>query len=214
MYKNVVAGDYGVLRILTSGHTEFMSYNRLNQITVRKRGNIGPEKVARLFQLFEEQGFFELGNEYDIYPLAPDDTMVYEDIYYWVRVSAEGRPEKTVVAHEKTRPPNLEEIIAALIDILPQLPDSPVNGTFVIAGDYEILRHKRPAEGEPVLRLDDKSLGEYPILKTALHNAFSLIQVEALEDTKLERVLTDEVGSMEVMFRDKRFAVFLLKEQE
>ena len=214
LYKNVLAGDYGVLRIVTSGHAEFTSYNRLNQITVRKRGDIGPEKVALLFQLLEEAGFFELENEYDIYPLAPDDTRVYEDLYYWVSVSDEGRPEKTVVAHEKARPPNLEEIIAVLLDILPQLPNSPMSGTFIIAGDYEILRHKRPAEGEPILRLDDESLGEYPTLKAALHNAFSLVQVEALEDTKLGGVLTDEVGSMEVMFRDKRFAVFLLKGQE
>jgi len=214
LYKNVVAGDYGVLRILSSGQAEFTGYNGMNHILEHRQGDLGAEGVTRLFRLLEERGFFELEGEYDIYPQDPGDTKVYEDIYYWLKVSVEDRPERTVVAHEKARPPNLAEITTALLDVAGQLPESPVRGTFIIAGDAEILHHKRPVEGEPVLQLDDESVQQYPLLEQALRNPFSLVEGGALEDSRLGEVLTADTGSVEVIFAGKRFAVLLLKGED
>jgi hypothetical protein len=89
-----------------------------------------------------------------------------------------------------------------------------VEGSFLLAGDYQILRYRRPVENEPTLQLEEEGREEYPVLKEALHNPFSLVQVEALEGTKLGDLLTHEAKSAEVILRDNRFVVFLLKGQE
>jgi hypothetical protein len=211
MYINVVAGDYSVLRILSSGQAEFTGYNRLNHILERRRGNLGVEGAARLFRLLEERGFFGLDSEYDVYPQAPGDTTVYEDAYFWVRVSAEGRPERTVVAHEMARPPNLIEITTALLGVVSQLPEVSARGTFVIAGDAEMLHYARLAEGKPDLELGGESVRQYPLLEQALRNPYSLVEVEGLEGAGLGEVLTGEGSTVEVVFEGQRFALLLLK---
>jgi hypothetical protein len=214
LYRNVVAGDYSVLRILSSGRAEFTGYNRLNQILERRQGDLRAEEAARLFQFLREGGFFDLDSEYDVYPQAPDDTKVYEDVYYWLKVSAEGQPEKTVVAHEKASPLNLAEITAAFLSVVPQLPEVPARGTFVIAGDAEMLHHKWGVEGEPVLQLDDESVRQYPLLEQALRNPFSLVEVGTLEGAEPREVLSDEAGPVEVIFAGKRFALLLLRGED
>jgi hypothetical protein len=211
MYINVVAGDYSVLRILSSGQAEFTGYNRLNQILERRQGDLGTEGAARLFRLLEERGFFDLDSEYDVYPQAPGDTTVYEDAYFWVRVSVEGRPERTVVAHEMARPPNLTEITTVLLGVVPQLPEVPARGTFAIAGDAEMLHYARLPEGKPDLELDGESVRQYPLLEQALRNPYSLVEVGTLEGAGLGEVLTGEVGTVEVVFEGQRFALLLLK---
>ena len=214
LYKNVVAGDYGILKIQAEGQVEFTSYNRLNQITAHKLGSVDPQDVDQLYTFIDEKGFFELESEYDIYPLDPDDSMVYEDIYYWLKISVGDQIEKIVVAHEKARPPELIEITDVLIDRTSHLPDVPLSGGYIVAGDPEILLHKRNLQDLPVLELEEINLDEYPRLVEGLNNPYTLIQIDDLHGAGLEKLLDDEIMAMEVVYQDKRYAVLLLKGQE
>ena len=62
--------------------------------------------------------------------------------------------------------------------------------------------------------MDDESVRQCPLLEQALRNPFSLVEVGALEDTRLGDVLTNKVGSTEAVYADKRFAALLLRAED
>jgi hypothetical protein len=211
LYTNVVAGDYSVLRISASGQTEFTNYNALNQILQRGQKNLEAEETAKVFQLLENKGFFGLNREYDVYPQKPADSLVYEDVYYWLKASTKSQPERVVVAHEKARPANLMEITAALSNLVSQLPPVPMSGTFILAGDAEILCHKRPSECERLVQLDDQTVQQYPELEQALRMPFSLITGERLANSRMGQMLKEKPGLVQMIWADKHLAVLLLE---
>ncbi len=210
LYTNIVAGNYSVLHLSSSGESAFIKYGKVNQILTYKKGSISGERVKELYQSMIQKDFYLLESEYDIYPLPDDDTRVYEDIYYLIKVSNSDRADFTVVSHEKALPPNLEAIVNRINEIGQMLPEAPFKGTFLLAGDYEILRHKRPKKNEPSIQLTGSTIEEYPLLRESLQNPFLPINVKNFEGTRLSKVLSPNFGSIEVVWKDERFVVFLL----
>ncbi|MGH2543106.1 MAG: hypothetical protein ACRDIB_09925 [Ardenticatenaceae bacterium] len=209
LFRNVVAGDYGILLLLVDGQVEFTGWNRLNQITMRRQGDIGADEARRIFQLFDEIGFNGLESEYDIYPLPEDDTTVYEDIYYLLQLNAGGEA-KTVLAHEKALPPDLKGAVAPLLDLQEQLPEVPVQGSFLLAGEHAILGYKRFVQEEVILPLDEQEVDQYPLLQAALAHPFSLLPAENLATTKLGEVLSEAQSSVQISLGEQSYDVLLL----
>jgi len=214
-YTSIIYGDFGVLHLSASGRAEFVNYNDLNWIYAHRQGDVGADRAAEIFRLLEQKGFYQLDDEYDIYPLPTDEPeIVYEDWYYAVKVSAAGRPEATVISHHEALPPGLRAIVDSLRETSSTLPERPVEGSYLLAGDYEILRYKRQARHEPTLSVDEEGLEAYPLLKEALERPYSLVQVETLEGTPLGEMLTSKTQSVEVIRGEERSVVFLLTPPE
>jgi len=210
-HTNIIVSHYRILHLSSSGQAEFTEYDKRSWIWMHRQGNVGAGRAAEIFHLLEQRGFYQLDEEYDIYPLPTDEPeIVYEDWYYVVKVSAAGRPDAAVLSHQKALPAELKTIVNTLEETISTLPERRVDGSYILAGDYEILRYKRPVRQEPTLRLDEEGLEAYPLLKKALERAFSPVQIETLEGTKLGEILTDKVGAVEVILGEERFVVLLL----
>jgi hypothetical protein len=214
LYKNVVAGDYSVLNISELGRVEYTSFNRLNQVTDHKLGEIDPQDVENLISLIEENGFYKLESEYDIYPLNPDDTMVYEDIYYWLKLHGKVQESKIVETHEKARTAELIQITDVLIKQTSHLTNAPLLGAYIVAGDPDILFSKRNIETQPGLELEEADLNEHPQLFEALLHPYSLVRIDDLKTTEMSKFLKEGIIAKEVIYQDKHYAVLILKGQE
>jgi hypothetical protein len=107
-------------------------------------------------------------------------------------------------------PPNLHEITAALTELSAQVEDRPVTGSYLLAGSYDVLFHKRNVDGQPVLKIDDEGFEEYPIVGEALHKPYALVQLNEQDRSGLGEILNDDVRSIEVNYIGERFALLLL----
>ena len=214
-YTSIIYGDFRVLHLSASGQAEFTNYNDLNWIYTHRQGDVGADRAAEIFHLLEEKGFYQLDDAYDIYPLPTGEPeIVYEDWYYVVKVLATGRPDTTVLSHHEALPPGLRAIVDSLRETSSTLPERPVEGSYLLAGDYDILRDKRGARQEPTLSLHGEGLEAYPFLQEALERPYSLVEVETLEGTKLGEILTRKAESVKVIVGEESFVVLLLTRPE
>lgn len=209
LFRNVVAGDYRVLLVESSGQVELTEWNRLNQITSYKKGKISSDKTSEIFKLFFDQGFISMNVEYDLYPLPEDSTLVYEDIYYVLKIQSD-KLEKIVIAHEQVMPPNMQKIIAVLQMIEEQIQKTDALGNFLFAGDHQILGYKRFVSKDNFLSLTSDDLSKYSELRDALNRPFSLLPIKNLHETTLAGVLNVENNSLEVDLGGKHYDVLLL----
>jgi hypothetical protein len=212
LFRNVVAGDYSLLSLNATGGTELIGWNRLNQITVHRNGEIGMNDAHEFFQTLTSAEFQGLEQQYDIYPLPENSTLVYEDIYYILRFHS-GGIDKTVLAHEQAIPPAMRTALSALQRFADQMQGTDLQGNFILSGDHEVLGYKRFIKTENLLQLDDEQAVQYPLLMDAINHPFSLIPAKDLITTKLGDVLNEEKRSLEIVYKRKHFDVLFLVDQ-
>lgn len=210
LYKSVIAGDYYALRITGDGLTEFTNYSRAYTIGTYKQGNLSSEQTRDLFAFLVDQRFFTLKDEYHLptpQPDAPEEK--YEDVYYWVE-AFDGQRKKIILSHEYASPPELEKLIQALFNAVVNLPDSEIEGDFLLSVDYQILPYLRREEGILRLQLDEQSAKEYPALERSLYTPGSVVRIQSSIEPKTRQLFSSEAHMMEVVFSEKRFLVLLL----
>jgi hypothetical protein len=212
LFKNVVAGDYSVLSLNANGRTELVGWNRLNQITAHRNGEIGMDKADEFFQTLASDEFQGLEEKYDIYPLPENSTLVYEDIYYILRFHS-GGIEKTVLAHEQAIPPAMRTALTALQGFEGQMQETGLQGSFILSGDHKVLGYKRFIREKNFLQLEDEQTILYPLLMAAINHPFSLIPADDLSGTKLGDVLNEEKRSLEIVYQGDHFDVLFLTKQ-
>ena len=213
LYQNTVAGLYCIYRIEEGGQTENTCFVQGNLIVNHGGGSLSAELIEDLFNLIDDNGFFQLESEYDIYPLDPDDTKVYEDIYYWLKVFQENRELHSVMAHEKAMPEPMVEITKLINDLASEISDQPLSGEYLLAGDIVMLTHKWGMSGYLLLELDRQELSNYPELQNAIDNPYSLLPVNTLSP-QLKDLLNSGNNILEVMVEGKRYIIFLLRPLE
>ena len=207
MYKAVLAGDYHALYIAADGQAEYTRHTRTYDIIERRKGTLDPAQVGKLFAQLDEQGFFDLKDEY---PLSPGEEG--EEVYYWVG-ARQGQRQKTVLAHERATPPELNAITMMLFDLLPGLPEEESPGVSLLALDGQLLPALRVEEGMPQLQLNEQSVTEVPPLEVALSRLASLVRVENPAQSQVVQLYPVEGNMIEVVF-DGRLYVVLLLERE
>ena len=106
IFKAVAAGDYHALHISDDGQAEYTRYNRAHEVVARKQGRLSAGTITDLLANPATTGYFGLAKEYP----RPNSRDKIEDVYYWAEVS-DGDRAKSILAHEKTAPPELKEII-------------------------------------------------------------------------------------------------------
>lgn len=208
LFTNIVAGDYSLLTVSSKGQVEFTRWNRIQQITEYRSGDIGSEGVSRLLDFFDEARFNTLDTTYDVYPLPEDSTLVYEDVYYSLKVITPSF-SKVVIAHEAAAPRNLKEIFTRLVQEHQQFPQKIMAGEFVLVGDYEILRYKRFVIGDPdySLAIDTQSLERYPFLGTSIEHPYTLTPVD---NNGLDGLLSYEQNSIALEINNEPYYDVLL----
>jgi hypothetical protein len=213
LFTNVVAGDYAALRIAADGSAQLTRWNRSNVLTERKEGRLEPQRLAQLRRGLSGEDFRRLSGTYDVYPLPPGGTLAVEDVYY-VLVHARASSTKVVVAHASVVPPSLRELLDTLRDASSALRDAPALGTFVMAGDHEVLGFKRFGAHGPTVTLTDEDLRAAPALARALSIPYSLQSLPGPATGKLAAAATANPPGMVASTGSHRFDVLLLRSDQ
>jgi hypothetical protein len=207
LFSNYVAGDYDIFQIDGNGYVEQTGWNRLNQVLEYKQAEISQAEIDGLFRTIEANGFYKLDEKYDIYPLPADNTVVYEDQYYILKVVDAGI-EKIVLAHDQAMPENLKVVIGHLLGLFQEIPASSANGDFILAGDHDILGYKRFVSDAVTIQITSGDFAGFSTIREAIEDPYKLIPFSDMQLIPSE--LNQSQTSIVVIYNDQYYEVLWL----
>ncbi|MGD8759044.1 MAG: hypothetical protein PVJ07_02195 [Anaerolineales bacterium] len=209
LFKNVVAGDYQLLHIASNGLMEAVRWSRPHQILEYQQEELPTETVDELFRLALALDSSVEENMYDVYPLPEGSTLIYEDIYYLLRIDTTDAI-RTIIAHEAVMPQPLSDFVAEAFAIRESIDFQEIAGQFLLAGDRELIGFKRYVRGENWITLTPQDLSSYPTLVRLIESQYVLYPVPDFWDTKLSEHFYEDRISLTVELPDLMIDVLLL----
>jgi hypothetical protein len=209
LFKNVVAGDYQLLHIASNGLMEAVRWNKPQQILEYRTQELTAEVAEALFRLALDLRETVVEDMYDVYPLPEGSTLIYEDIYYLLRIETTD-VSRTIIAHEAVMPQPLSDIVAEAFAIRESIDFQEIEGQFLLAGDRELIGFKRYVRGENWITLTPQDLSSYPTLVRLIERQYVLFPVPDFWDTKLSEHFDEDRISLTVELPDLMIDVLLL----
>lgn len=211
LFEYHLPGAYRLLQFDETGRCDYIQFQR--SVQRFKQDHLDSISLGEMMSYFSGGAFDSLDDKYDVYPLDPaQPEVVYEDTYYQIVVTTDhGRRE--VLSHEHAAPDSLKRVIDRLFSLGRDMPDQPVQGTFLLVTEPETVAKIRwlKASVKREVELNDDALSRYPALQKAILTPQWIYSVSSEEAADLEGLFDAGAACIDIRYDGKTWTACLMR---